>query len=60
MVLSGEAWEQLLGDSAVDLVKGGTPKLRSIEQHMLFARVTLGFYWENEVARLAILEILKQ
>jgi len=58
-VLSEDAWEQLLGENAVDLIKGGTPKLRHIEQHMLFARVTLGFHWEKQVARLAILEVLK-
>lgn len=60
LVLSREAWEQLLGDNAVALIKGGTSKLESIEHHMLFMRVTLGFFWVKDVARLAVLEVLGQ
>lgn len=58
LVFSPQAWEQLLGASEQDLIRGGTPTLKAIENRMLFARVTLGFCWAEEVGRLAILEVL--
>jgi len=59
MVLSREAWEQLLGRTAAELVGCRVETLRCLEQRLLFLRVTFVFAWradegEEGVGRLCV------
>ncbi|KAF2681655.1 hypothetical protein K458DRAFT_77332 [Lentithecium fluviatile CBS 122367] len=57
LILSDDAWEQLLGRTAEQLVTAPLDVMKYLEQRLLFLRLTLGFglYLGNdEVGRLAI------
>jgi hypothetical protein len=57
LILSNEAWEQLLGRTAEQLVTAPLDVMEYLEQRLLFLRLTLGFGFylgEDEVGRLAI------
>lgn len=56
LILSDQAWEQLLGRSAEQLVSTQINVLRYIEQRLLLLRVTMGFALrlEDEIGRLAV------
>ena len=52
-----EAWEQLLGHTAEELVLSSTQLLKYLEHRLLFLRVTLMFGWSEEVGKLAICQV---
>lgn len=57
LILSDEAWAQLLGRTAQQLVESGVDVLAYLEQRLLFLRLTMGFVLdleEDEIARLAV------
>jgi hypothetical protein len=55
-MLSDNAWDQLLGRKAEQLVKTGLETLRYLEQRLVFLRVTMGFVvkLEDEVGRIGV------
>ncbi|KAH6179386.1 hypothetical protein HBI68_042830 [Parastagonospora nodorum] len=56
LILSDQAWEQLLGRSAEQLVSTEMDVLRYLEQRLLLLRVTMGFALRlgDEIGRLAV------
>ena len=59
VVLSDKAWTQLLGRSAEELAKTDAGVLKSMEQRMMYLRITLMFWCSEEVGKLVILEVLE-
>ncbi|KAI9715372.1 MAG: hypothetical protein M1812_006017 [Candelaria pacifica] len=57
LVWSDEAWEQLLGRTAQQLVEATPPLLKYLEHRLLFLRYTLVFGWSEDVGKLAILQV---
>jgi hypothetical protein len=55
-MLSDNAWDQLLGRKAEQLVKTGLETLRYLEQRLVFLRATMGFVvkLEDEVGRIGV------
>jgi hypothetical protein len=55
-MLSDNAWDQLLGRKAEQLVKTGLETLRYLEQRLVFLRVTMGFVvkLEEDVGRIGV------
>lgn len=49
----------MLGRSAEELIKASAGDLKWVEQRMLYVRITLRFWWSEEVGKLAILEVLE-
>ena len=56
VIISDQAWEQLLGRTAEQLIATGVDVLQYLEQRLLLLRVTMGFALslEDEVGRLAV------
>ncbi|KAJ4362303.1 hypothetical protein N0V83_010396 [Neocucurbitaria cava] len=56
LIFSNDAWEQLLGRTAEQLLATEVDKLRYLEQRLLFLRVTMGFALslEDGIGRLAV------
>ncbi|KAL1797728.1 hypothetical protein ACET3X_004334 [Alternaria dauci] len=56
LILSDEAWSQLLGRTSMQLIDTHINVLKYLEQRILFLRITLGFALnlEDEIGRLAI------
>lgn len=48
LIWSNEAWEQLLGRTAPELVTSSTELLRYLEKRLEYLRVTLEFGWAGE------------
>lgn len=48
LIWSVEAWEQLLGRTAQELVESSTALLRYLERRLEYLRVTLVFGWAGE------------
>lgn len=59
LVLSDDAWTQLLGRSNEEMVQSSASTLRSVEHRMLHVRVTLRFWWSARVGKLCITEVLE-
>ncbi|KAH7083954.1 hypothetical protein FB567DRAFT_530316 [Paraphoma chrysanthemicola] len=56
LILSDQAWEDLLGRTADQLVTTDTEVLKYLEQRLMFLRVTMGFALclDDEIGRLAV------
>lgn len=56
LILSDQAWENLLGRTSEQLIKTSVDVLRYLEQRLLFLRVTMGFAMvlDEGIGRLAI------
>jgi hypothetical protein len=59
LVLSDHAWIRLLGRSGEEMVQSSASILKSVEHRMLYARVTLQFWWSTPVGKLFITEVLE-
>ncbi|TIA63010.1 hypothetical protein D6C77_02415 [Aureobasidium pullulans] len=59
LVLSDHAWTRLLGRSAQELIESSASTLKSVEHRMLHIRITLRFWWSEEVGKLVISEVLE-
>ncbi|KAL9585985.1 MAG: hypothetical protein Q9212_001204 [Teloschistes hypoglaucus] len=57
LVLSTEAWEQLLGRRAGQLARADAQELKYLESRILFLRLTLLFGWSPRVGRLCITKV---
>lgn len=57
LIFSDEAWEQLLGRTAEQLVNASLDVMKYLEQRLLFLRLTLGFgihLGNEEIGRLVV------
>lgn len=59
LVLSDHAWTQLLGRSSEEMAQSSASTLKSVEHRMLYARITLRFWWSAHVGKLVITEVLE-
>lgn len=59
LVLSDLAWTQLLGRDKEELIRSEVGILRSVEQRMLYVRVTIRFWWTESLGKLACVEVLE-
>ncbi|TIA19430.1 hypothetical protein D6C80_02931 [Aureobasidium pullulans] len=59
LVLSDHAWTRLLGRSAQEMIESSASTLKSVEHRMLHIRITLRFWWSEEVGKLVISEVLE-
>ena len=57
LIWSDEAWKQLLGCTAEEFGAYDVQNLRTIEQRMLYLRLTLLIGWSAEVEKLAVCRI---
>ena len=58
LIFSPGAWEQLLGRTAEELAQADSHLLKSLENRILFLRLTLLFGWDQQVGRLCICQVL--
>ena len=54
LIWSDNAWEQLLGRNTEDFVAESVHELRSLEQRMLFLRLSMLIGWSVEAGKLAV------
>ncbi|KAI4715534.1 hypothetical protein E4T48_08277 [Aureobasidium sp. EXF-10727] len=59
LLLSDHAWTRLLGRSAEEMVQSSASTLKSVEQRMLYVRITLRFWWSARIGKLVISGVLE-
>ena len=59
LILSDLAWNQILDMTPAILVSSSTDTLKSLEQRLLYTRITLVFGWSEEVGKLAVARVMR-
>ena len=59
LIWSDEAWEQLLGRNAEELVAatGNVQLLKYLENRLLFLKLAVMFGWSEEVGKIVVLRV---
>ncbi len=58
LIWSDDAWNQLLGRSAGELVVSNSDQLRSLECRLLFVRISLFFGWSQRMGKLCACAVI--